>query len=340
MGKPEETAPDQGYEVGLFRPGDAPGVADLFLEVYGRDYPIRKFIDPDLLLKENQTKKTISIVIRTPGGRIVGHVGFFQGAPCKRLYELGSGLVSKDYRGGKGLFTEMMKLGIKTIETLPEPGIPYGESVCNHLFTQKTALALHFRPSALEVDLMPAKTYAKEKSSAGRVSALLEFILPLESPSTVFIPNCYQIQAKIIYEGLGKETDIQISDGDWPPGINTMIKVDYFDSAQTARLEVQQAGADFGAVLADEENKLFKQGALVAQVWLNLSWPWVGKAVDELRRQGYFLGGVLPRWFDVDGFLMQKRVGAPNWEGIQLASDRGRMLFDLVKADWKERLKS
>ncbi len=73
----------------------------------------------------------------------------------------------------------------------------------------------------------------------------------------------------------------------------------------------------------------------VIQVWLKLSWPYVGKAVEALRGRGYFCGGVLPRWFDEDGMLMQKVLGRPNWEGTQLHFDRARRILEWVRSDWE-----
>lgn len=58
--------------------------------------------------------------------------------------------------------------------------------------------------------------------------------------------------------------------------------------------------------------------------------------VDALLRRGYFLGGVLLRWFDVDGMLMQKIVGRPNWEGIKLYSAKAKRLLELARADWED----
>jgi hypothetical protein len=81
---------------------------------------------------------------------------------------------------------------------------------------------------------------------------------------------------------------------------------------------------------ADVNNKAIK----VIQVWLKLGSPWVGAAVDALREQGYFLGGLLPRWFDDDGFLMQKLLCPPDWEGIRLHTDRAKILLNMAHEDW------
>jgi hypothetical protein len=70
------------------------------------------------------------------------------------------------------------------------------------------------------------------------------------------------------------------------------------------------------------------------QASVNLTIPWAGKAVDTLRDMGYFFGGALPRWFDGDGFLMQKLLCAPDFDSIQLVSDFAKNLLSVIKADW------
>jgi hypothetical protein len=101
-------------------------------------------------------------------------------------------------------------------------------------------------------------------------------------------------------------------------------------------LAVHAAGADFESTFDEQEKTIREKGVVVIQVWLKLSWHWVGQAVDVLRKRSYFLGGILPRWFDVDGMLMQKIIGEPNWEGIQLYSDRAKKILEMVKGDWSK----
>jgi hypothetical protein len=70
-------------------------------------------------------------------------------------------------------------------------------------------------------------------------------------------------------------------------------------------------------------------------VWLKLTSPWVGEAVKILRAKGYFLGGALPQWFEDDGLLMQKVLFTPDFESIQLYTDRAKRIRDLIKSDWQ-----
>jgi hypothetical protein len=64
--------------------------------------------------------------------------------------------------------------------------------------------------------------------------------------------------------------------------------------------------------------------------------PAVGWAVNRLRNRGYFFGGLLPRWFDDDGMLMQKTVHPPHWDTMQIVYDEGRMVVDMARRDWEE----
>jgi hypothetical protein len=327
--------PGQTYEVNFFRPEDAEGVTRLFKTVYGDSYPIKTFIDPKLLIEENAAGRTISSVARTPKGDIIGHNALFRSAPYDRIYESGSGAVHPHYRGGKGIFTRLIAHGFDVgpkrfgIEAI------YGESVCNHIFTQKTMARLSTIEHAIEIGLMPAEAYEKEKSATGRVAAILGFRTLKPKPHAVHLPAVYEKSMQFIYSALDDDRDFVLSRNNLPSSIKTEIKTQVFDFAQVARLAVHDAGTDFESALEREERSLLEKGLKVLQVWLELSWPWIGQAVDALRRRGYFLGGILPRWFDVDGMLMQKIIGDPNWEGIQLYSNRAKKILDMIKKDWQ-----
>ena len=327
--------PGQTYEFDLFRPEDAEGVSKLFRTVYGDSYPIKTFIEPKLLIEENAAGRTISSVARTPKGDIVGHAALFHSAPYERVCESGAGLVHPAYRGGKGIYTT---LGLHTVEAAAKKYAieqVFGEPVCNTIFPQKGTAKAGWITQAIEVDLMPAEAYDKEKSASGRVTALLDFKSLKPKPHTVYIPAVYEEGMRFLYGGLGDDRDLLLSKGEWPSKIKTEIKTQIFDFAQVGRLAVHDAGADFESTFDDQEKTIREKGVGVIQVWLKLSWPWVGQAVDHLRKRGYFMGGILPRWFDVDGMLMQKIVGRPNWEGIQLHFDRAKKILEIIKKDWE-----
>jgi hypothetical protein len=337
MEKPAEDRiePMQKWEMDLFRPEDAPGVARLFRQVYGDGYPVKTFTDPERLIEENAAQRTISNVARTPTGEIVGHSALYRSAPFQGLYESGATLTAPNYRGGV-LGVRLLEYSIKKVAPQFGIDIVFGEPVCNHITMQKISAMMKSVPCALEVDLMPAEVYTTEESASGRVSTILTFIIITPQPQTIQVPAAYEEMVRFIYGGIRHECRFVPSSGELPPGKETRVEAQIFDFAKVARFTVQEAGADFAAVFAQEENAARQKGAIVLQVWLQLSWPWVGRAVDLLRSRGYFIGGVLPRWLDVDGLLMQKVFGPPHWDGIQVFGERAGRILEMVQADWAE----
>jgi hypothetical protein len=62
---------------------------------------------------------------------------------------------------------------------------------------------------------------------------------------------------------------------------------------------------------SDIENDAISRKAVVLQVWIDRAKPRAGEAGEAPRKIGYFFGGVLPRWFDGDGVLIQKLLCPP-----------------------------
>lgn len=242
-----------------------------------------------------------------------------------------------DYRR-LNLFTRLYEYLCEVIA--PSAGIPllYGEDVCNHLYTQKMQASLGFSPIALEVDLMPAQTYAKEKSAAGRVACLLDCRVFASNPQRTYAPYAYETEMEYIYSGLSDERTVERSTQAPPAESDSRITTQYFAHAGVSRLTVESIGPDFQAALDRVEEEARANQTVVYQMWLRLDCPWVDHAVEILRSRGYFLGGLLPRWFDADGLLMQKVNAEPNWEGINLLEDRAKRIMELVKADWERSL--
>ena len=320
-------------QVDSFRSADAPGIAQLFRAVYGDGYPVKTYYDPVALTQANETGDIISTVARTETGEVVGHEAWYRSAPYKKLYEAGTGLVSPAYRN-QGLMKRLLDYSLNVDIQRANAEETFGEAVCNHLAMQKAVYTLGYCEFALEVDLMPAQAYTQEQSAQGRVSTLLMFKTIIPKPHTVYLPVRYRNELSDLVTDLSGERTIVWSENDLQKDSATRIKMDIFDSAQVARIAVHFVGADFAAITAGLEDEVRAKNVVVFQMWLPLSSPSINTAVDILRARDYFFGGYLPRWFDEDGLLMQKVLGEPNWDGINLLTDRAKRIASLVKQDW------
>ena len=67
---------------------------------------------------------------------------------------------------------------------------------------------------------------------------------------------------------------------------------------------------------------------------LDLASPGCGPAADLLRDHGFWLGGLLPRWFDGDGLLMQKSLDRPNFAAVETYSEEAQSLLQLIEDDF------
>jgi hypothetical protein len=324
----------KSYSIHIFRPEDGPGVAELFRTVYGDEYPVKLVYDPTALLAAFNAKENIPVIAKTENGEIIAHVALYRSAPNQALYEGGQGLVHPDFRG-TGVVTALNQYGLDVVG--PELGMEgvFGEAVCNHLYMQKSWGRFAKLETALEVDLMPAEAYAKERSASGRVSALLQFAVLEERPQTVYLPSIYERYLRNLYADVNKDQDFRTPDVN-PGAGKTEVKIQVFDFAKVARVTVDEAGSDFEEFFCRKEADLLEKGMIVIQVWLKLCGPFIGRLTEILRTRKYFFGGLLPRWFGTDGLLMQKVVGRPNWEGIHLHSDNAKAILDMVRGDWQQ----
>ena len=326
--------PGQEVEIALMRPQDAPGVAALFRAVYGEDYPVKTYYQPDGLRAANQSGDIISVVARTPKGDIVGHNATYRIAPCPKVYESGAGLVLPAYRNTAKLFQRMVAAGIQAAPDFGGEGI-YGEHVCNHVYTQKVAAAMGNIIMGLAVDLMPTDAYKQEKSSQGRVSSVFGYQTQKPFAHTVHLPPVYADFMSYLYEGLAEPRRMEIADGKPAPGVLSDISGETYQFAGVTRITVRRIGEDFLPALGRWEAEATALGVVVYQVWLPMSQPCLGWAVDGLRERGYFMGGLLPRWFDEDGLLMQRLVHPPDWEAQQILLERSQSIARFIREDWE-----
>lgn len=330
-----KTPPEDAiYAVDLFRPEDAQGVVRLFQAVYGDDYPVKIYYNPEKLTEANRTGDCHSVVARTADGQIVGVHHLIRSGLGDFLYEWGAGLVLPEYRS-RGITESIARHLMQVV--VPGLGIEevFGEPTCAHVTMQKLCAGIGFIDTALELCLVPANLYDRTKPASERMSTLLQFHCFKPRPHTVFLPRVYEDGLRFLYSALDDERTLVPAAEVRPEAPPSELRMQIFDAAQVARIAIPHAGQDLASRLAELEREALSKDVLVLQVWLKLDNPGVAAAVDALRSRGYFLGGVLPRWFDTDGLLMQKVRCSPGFESLSLYTDRAREILQMVTKDWE-----
>lgn len=330
-------AEESSWKIDFFNPADAPGVVELYRAIYGDKYPRREVYDPAELVRQSNTGDTYRMVARTNTGEVVGQIALYRSSPPnKELYEQGQMMVRHDYRK-TWMATKLMNESLEKIPQRHGLEAVWGEAVCNHLFTQQSAVRQKFYETGLEMDLMPAESYGQADSqpTTGRVSTLTYFRNFKNKPQTIYLPSAYEEMLKEIYAAADCGHSFVTAKAVLPTEIVTVGELQMFTDAGVARITFDEAGGDFAVYLADLEEQTAAAGIVVTQVFIRLTRPWTGAVVDVLRKRGYFFGGALPRWFDDDGFFMQKIVGLPNFDGANVYSKRAKKLKEFIKNDWQ-----
>ncbi len=323
----------EAFSVDYFTPQDAYGVARLMFAVYGDGHPIDTYYIPEQLIEENRAGRIRSAVARTDSGQVVCHVAFYRSsAPNPELYELGMGLTLPSYRGSLA-FARCTGLLVNLLENKTITAI-FGEAVCNHIITQKTASPVKFVETGMELELMPNNTYQKEQAAEGRVSCLLLFRVEQDHERPICIPDCYADQLRFMMAGLGLKRQLLQPTG-LPLSAASELQTERFPSAGVCRCNIIVAGQDLAEQLAVLELELRGQGYALLQCFIPLDTATAAKTVVTLRNAGFFLGGFLPVWFGADGLLMQKLFVEPCFDAIKLYSERSRAILELVRADWQ-----
>ncbi len=321
------------YRAGYFEPGDGIGVARLFYTVYGDGYPIDTYYIPERLAEENRRGNIRSVVTRTASGEVVAHIAFYRSSPVNpNLYEYGVGLTHPAYRDSMA-FIRATQLLMKLFGRDGINGF-YGETVCNHIITQKLSRQAKALETAVEPALMPAEAYEAEQSAAGRVGCIYYSRVDNDPIKALYQPPPYKTQLEYILNGLNLGRELLVPTSSIPAGAGA-IDLKRFDFARVVRCTITAPGQGLTAKLQAAEQALRVDGYALIQCYIDLGKPWSGAVVEQLRQLGYSFGGLLPIWFSSDGLLMQKHFIDPDFDGMKIYSDRGRSLLELVRQDWE-----
>jgi hypothetical protein len=308
-------------------------VGTVFESVYGGDYPVKDVYRPDALWREVREGRLKAALAFDTDGRPAGYVSLIKTAPNPRLWEAGSLVVDPAYRT-----TDLALILIRyflqgpVAETLDADGL-FGEAVCHHYFSQMCSVKSGLIDCAIELDQLDGSSFKDRSAQTARISCVFNFLELSSRPLTGYLPAEYGEILRWLAQPFLPRT---FTDSREPlhPGVPSRWEEAYHATARTWKISVRSAGADWPARVEGFLGEAARRGVISLQITLDAAWPHVGAATEALRRRGFFLGGLAPRWFGSDGILMQQVLGKePDFEGILLYSRRAEELLSFVRAD-------
>ena len=312
-------------------------VGAVFRALYGEDFPVRDVYQPAALLREIRDGRLRAALAIDVAARPAGYISFFKSTPNPFLWEAGNMLVVPEHAhsGVAGLLAEYYFDPIMCRMT-DSDGI-FSEAVCCHYFTQVGAIKAGLVDCALELDQLDGASFKDGKSNkAGlaRVSCVLNFKEMSDPVAPEYLPARYDEWLRRLAAPLRPRTFLVSTESFPTTEGETVWEEKYYDFAQTRKVAVRSVGGDWAAVVAKLLTEAARDRLVSLQVMLNTACPFIGAATEMLRCNGFFFGGLAPRWFGTDGVLLQKLDGPePNFEETKLYSDTARELMAFIRQD-------
>ena len=340
MGKKEATRESYRPKASLNRTvrrmtdEDAPGVARCYSEVYGDSYPFGIYYKPERLIEENRRKNILSVVAGTEAGDVIGCGSVFRGSAYNsRLYELGQFVVLPEYRSAS-VALDIQEHILDVVVPQEEIDGIFKQAFSSNVVSQKMCAVGKLRETALEFGVLSEEAPSGGDAAADPVPALMLFRAMRDEVREIHMPRQYRAELEYILSAQEFRRGLSVSESSVPPGASTRLLTQFLNFARMARFNFFGIGDDFTQVLEASETQAQNRGVHVLQAYINLGEPWCGEAVEDLRKRGWFFGGFLPLWFDAaDGLLMQKTFEPPDFDSINLYSERSHKILEFIRND-------
>lgn len=318
---------------------NASHVATVFRSVYGDDFPLKYVYQPDSLWTEIEEGRLVAALAFSEAGQAVGYIALYQTAPNPRLWEAGNMIVDPAYK-----LTNVSSLLASYYfdpafcKSHENDGL-FSEAVCCHYFTQVNGSKAGLTDCALELEQLDGDSFKDSnhnKDETKRVSCIFSILEFNDPPNRMYLPEIYAAVLQDLSKPL-RSRYFQLGTAPLPDTGVTIWEDKYYESAQTWKIAVHKLGADWSEFVDGLLSKALQRQVISLQITVNTACPQISIAVEELRNQGFFLGGLIPRWFGTDGILMQKIVGSePDYDGIKLYTQTAKKLLALIRADEEE----
>lgn len=306
MAEDAPLAPEQEYQITLFRPEHALGISRCIYRVYGNTYMHEDSYYPDRLIQLNRTGELVSVVALDEAGEVVGHYAL-ERPRLTRVAERGMAVVSPDHRG-RDL---MGRMRVKIEEEAQRLGLigVYSVAVTLHTYSQRVNEEYGSDVTGIMLGGSPAMVFKKiaGDNPAERVTWVIyhTYVQPPEL-SVVHAPPHHRAMMERIYQGL--PVRVEFREGGPIPDIEGEIEVTYSHSQDNATIRVDVIGSDTCAELRRSTEDLFRiTGADVVFVNIPLAQAAAPELCRKLEEEGFYFQGIGPSFArDGDALILGK----------------------------------
>jgi len=333
-------------------PEDAEGISRLALRAHGSLLFNADIYYPARVREMLEQGEMRSMVAVTPRREILGHGALVTEAPGALVEEMTYALVDRRVRG-RHCSDELAAALLANARERDLHGL-HALAVCNHVFSQRSALAVGFRECALLLAASPPSqswSKAEKRSGAAREPhriANLQLIRPLRPlpPAPLFAPRRHAAMIHRIREHLGmtvtdagptgdealrtSRTCGETCQNDLQAG-NARIRVETDPKEGWAWIVVLDYDKDTVGRVARQQRRLRAQGLSVMFLMLPLDLPAAASVTQGCEELGFFFSGITLCPQGRTHLALQCVNSDPEYDAVQVHSPFARELLDYVR---------
>ncbi|MFP4482205.1 MAG: GNAT family N-acetyltransferase [Thermovirgaceae bacterium] len=315
------------------RPEEAIEVSRCAYEAYGYTYPNSHLYYPERVVELNRTGHILSIVAANDDD-ILGHCAL-EITPGADTVELGMAFVKPRYRG-RGILKEMTEHLIAEAGKLRYGGA-FVQSVTTHPASQKAALSMGFRYTAILVDFFASSMNFRKLAgcSSDRLTLAYQYLPLAGHPKrSVYPPGHHKNMLASIYESLGLErsfeaTSSPLSSRSPGPGLTSAKPV---PSINAATIDVEEAAAGTEPYLHHLTRQFCLRRTDAILVRLNLEDPSTPELARALEDRDFLFCGVLPARMGDRLAMIYLNNCTVDFDGIVVAGETAKDLTGYIRS--------
>lgn len=333
-------------------PKDAESISRLALRAHGSLLFNADIYYPARVKEMLEQGEMRSMVAETPQGEILGHGALVAEAPAAVVEEMTYGVVDERMRGrhcsaaiAEALLADAAERGLHCVFAL---------AVCNHVLSQRSALAAGFRECALLLAASPpSKSWSKVDKQPGAATALsrianlqlIRLLRPLPAVP-LFAPKRHEMMICRIHAHLGmadanaalrrndeRQAALESAgagQNDLASG-NARIRVETDVKEGWAWIVVLEYGGKAQAKVASQLRRLCSQGVSAIFLMLPLDDPATATTTRRFEDMGFFFSGITFSPQGQEHLALQYVNGDPAYMAVQVHSPFARDLLDYVR---------
>ncbi len=319
------------YSLREMLPPEAGEIARCAYEAYRYSYPNSHIYYPERVVELNRSGAVASFVAASKED-LLGHCAL-EISPNSENVEIGMAFVKPRYRG-RGILKE---LTIKTIDEARSRGYAgaFVQSVTTHEASQKAALSLGFRYSALLAGFFaPSMDFRNLGGAKDQRLTLAYQYLPLKTPEErkIYAPPRHQAFMRGIYTSL--EIPRFFAD---PPSKTAAsiegpgeVRSEFLEHINATVIDVFRGASETENHLHHLTRQLCLRRVDAVLIRLNLEDPLTPKISQALEERGFLFCGIVPGIREDRLALIYLNNCIVNFEDIRVAGESGKALLEYI----------